>query len=126
MSNASQVVLITAAVFTVCCSWKEGEMSMNPVAESYVKLVLKVGLYDPDYVDGYYGPEEWRPAKIDRDAAKPFPFEALNQEVSGLIGQLEKLNQEKFGAVEKLGGNFGVSAVQPAIADCRRQRQLWN
>ncbi|MCH7684503.1 MAG: hypothetical protein IIB35_12450 [Gemmatimonadetes bacterium] len=33
---------------------------MNRVSESYVKLVLAVGQYDPDYVDAYYGPVEWQ------------------------------------------------------------------
>ncbi|MPY90765.1 MAG: hypothetical protein GEU99_22985 [Luteitalea sp.] len=36
--------------------------SMNPIAESYVKLVLAVGQHDPDYVDAYYGPPEWKTA----------------------------------------------------------------
>jgi len=30
------------------------------LAESYVKLVLAVGQHDRDYVDAYYGPDEWR------------------------------------------------------------------
>jgi hypothetical protein len=33
---------------------------MNTVAERYVKLVLAVGQHDPDYVDAYYGPAEWK------------------------------------------------------------------
>ena len=33
---------------------------MTPIAESYVKLVLATGQHDPDYVDAYYGPAEWR------------------------------------------------------------------
>jgi len=33
---------------------------MNQIAESYVKLVLAVGQHDPDYVDAYYGPPQWR------------------------------------------------------------------
>jgi hypothetical protein len=33
---------------------------MNRIAELYVKLVLSLGQHDPDYVDAYYGPEEWR------------------------------------------------------------------
>jgi len=33
---------------------------MNAIAESYVKLVLGLGKHDSDYVDAYYGPEEWR------------------------------------------------------------------
>ncbi len=35
---------------------------MNSVAESYVKLVLSLGQHDPNYVDAYYGPPEWRQA----------------------------------------------------------------
>ena len=34
--------------------------SMNALAERYVKLVLALGQHDPDYVDAYYGPAEWR------------------------------------------------------------------
>ncbi len=35
---------------------------MQAFAERYVKLVLAVGQHDPDYVDAYYGPPEWRTA----------------------------------------------------------------
>jgi len=50
---------------------------MNQLAERYVKLVLALGQHDPDYVDAYYGPPEWRKeaetgkrplAQIDADA----------------------------------------------------------
>ena len=33
---------------------------MDSVASKYVRLVLAVGQHDPDYVDAYYGPAEWR------------------------------------------------------------------
>jgi len=33
---------------------------MNRIAEQYVRLVLAVGQHDGDYVDAYYGPEDWR------------------------------------------------------------------
>ncbi len=36
------------------------DTGMNRVAETYVKLVLAVGLHDGDYVDAYYGPAEWK------------------------------------------------------------------
>ena len=38
--------------------------SMNKVAEQYVRLTLAIGEHDPDYVDAYYGPPEWRAAAI--------------------------------------------------------------
>lgn len=33
---------------------------MNRAAVEYVRLVLAVGEHDPDYVDAYYGPAQWR------------------------------------------------------------------
>ena len=54
------------------------KVTMNALAERYVKLVLALGQHDADYVDAYYGPQEWRKqaetdkrtlADIDRDAA---------------------------------------------------------
>jgi hypothetical protein len=34
--------------------------AMNAVAEQYVHLVLALGQRDPDYVDAFYGPAEWK------------------------------------------------------------------
>jgi hypothetical protein len=34
--------------------------SMNAVAEKYAHLVLALGQHDPDYVDAFYGPAEWK------------------------------------------------------------------
>ncbi len=35
--------------------------TMDQLAERYVKTLLKLGQYDSDIVDAYYGPEEWKP-----------------------------------------------------------------
>src|SRR5438477_2745147 len=34
--------------------------SMNAIAERYAHLVLSLGQHDPDYVDAFYGPAEWK------------------------------------------------------------------
>src|SRR6266850_5894734 len=34
--------------------------SMNGIAERYGHLVLSLGQHDPDYVDAFYGPAEWK------------------------------------------------------------------
>jgi hypothetical protein len=34
--------------------------AINAVAERYVHLVLALGQHDPDYVDAFYGPAEWK------------------------------------------------------------------
>ena len=52
--------------------------ALAPIAEAYVKLVLAVGEHDGDYVDAYYGPEEWR-----ESASEPVPLAQIRQEVLG-------------------------------------------
>ena len=42
--------------------------SLDAIAEAYVKLGLAFGNHDPDYVDAYLGPAEWRE---EADRAKP-------------------------------------------------------
>jgi hypothetical protein len=34
--------------------------SLDQLGERYVRLVLSLGVHDADYVDAYYGPEEWQ------------------------------------------------------------------
>ena len=53
---------------TLGCS--EAEMqptTLDTVAEEFVKLALAVGQHDADYVDAYFGPEEWR-AKAEEES----------------------------------------------------------
>jgi hypothetical protein len=45
---------------------------MNNAAERYVKLVLAMGEHDSDYVDAFYGPQEWR--EEIRDTRPTLPF----------------------------------------------------
>ena len=56
-----------------------------PIAERYVRLVLAVGRHDPDYVDAYYGPDEWRPDPAD----PPLPLDALRGEAGALRAAIE-------------------------------------
>ncbi len=65
-------VAAAALLMSAACSQGEKPMppevgstpppSMDPVAESYVKLVLAVGHHDSSYVDAYYGPEALKKA----------------------------------------------------------------
>src|SRR5438093_13763525 len=34
--------------------------TINGIAERYAHLVLALGQHDPDYVDAFYGPAEWK------------------------------------------------------------------
>src|ERR1700746_2702417 len=50
-------VVCGLATSSVAGPAKEG---MNTIAERYVHLVLALGQHDPDYVDAFYGPAEWK------------------------------------------------------------------
>lgn len=63
----------------------ERQASLNDVAEGYVKLVLAVGRHDEDYVDAYYGPEEWR-AAAERE---PLSLETIRERARELIAAAE-------------------------------------
>lgn len=62
-----------------------GADPLNPIAESYVKLVLAVGQHDADYVDAYYGPPEWR---AQAEAAGKRPLTEIRAEAQSLIERL--------------------------------------
>jgi hypothetical protein len=57
-------LVIVAAVAVAAVQWWRARprsgSEMNALAERYVRLVLALGQHDPDYVDAYYGPAEWR------------------------------------------------------------------
>ena len=50
------------ALSLAACRSNPAEMPdpLTPIAESYVRLVLAVGVHDPDFVDAYYGPPQWK------------------------------------------------------------------
>ncbi|MGA7836498.1 MAG: hypothetical protein WB996_00900 [Ignavibacteriaceae bacterium] len=78
----------------------ELENKMNNIAENYVKAVLKVGQFDSDYVDAYYGPDEWKPRESVKDSSAE--LENLNNEIDSLLNQMEKLGKFKADEIETL------------------------
>jgi hypothetical protein len=81
------VALGAAAVVAAgaACQRSPESAAMRRIAEQYVKLVLKVGQHDENFVDAYYGNPQWKPAgppvplaELARTAAE------LRQAVAGL------------------------------------------
>jgi hypothetical protein len=60
---------------------------MKSVAEKYVKLVLAMGEHDPDYVDAYFGPPEWKK----KAAAEKKPLDVIREEAMDLFGALSEM-----------------------------------
>jgi hypothetical protein len=98
--SAGLFLFITAILFISCATdnnsqqSKELETKMNSIAEKYVKLVLRVGQHDPDYVDAYYGPQEWKPASkiAPGDSAD---IQHLYNEAGTLLDSLDNLSKLK-------------------------------
>jgi hypothetical protein len=56
-------LLVCLGLSTYGCSESNSKpLSLDLAAEDFVKLALAVGQHDADYVDAYFGPEEWRTA----------------------------------------------------------------
>src|SRR5438105_14284367 len=60
--------------------------AMNAVAEGYAHLVLALGQHDPDYVDAFYGPAEWK-TQAEKEKKS---LDAIGAEAADLIGTLAK------------------------------------
>src|SRR5438477_13185788 len=57
---------------------------LNAVAEKYAHLVLALGQHDPDYVDAFYGPPEWKT----RAEKEKKPLDAIGAEATELRKKL--------------------------------------
>ena len=60
---------------------------IDHIAQHYVQLVLALGQHDPDYVDAFYGPAEWKTAA----EQKKKPLDAIGTEATQLRTELEKI-----------------------------------
>ncbi len=83
----TRLVRAAAVLLLGVVSIAGGTDPMNTLAERYVKLVLAVGQHDPDYVDAFYGPPEWR----QQAEAQKRSLEALDGDVAQLAADLAKV-----------------------------------
>jgi ElaB/YqjD/DUF883 family membrane-anchored ribosome-binding protein len=78
------------------------EIKMNRIAENYVKLVLKVGQHDPDFIDAYYGPEDWKPKSTTSNKGDSTVIQNLFDETGKLLDSLETFSNEKASDMQVL------------------------
>jgi hypothetical protein len=74
--------IMTAALFGA-------NNSMDSIGVSYVKLALALGQHDPDYVDAFYGPPEWKKEM----GQKKLSLVEIEQQAGQLIEQLKAIPQ---------------------------------
>jgi len=84
-------------ILNISCE-KPISISMDQIAEKYVKLVLEVGQYDGDFVDAYYGPKEWRDDLTKLDS---IPLDSFYKRATALIRQTDEFYNENLSEMEK-------------------------
>ena len=75
-------------------------MTLDTIAERYVKFVLAIGLHHEYYVDAYFGPKEWKIQDIQ-------PQEGLLETAKVLYKDLQKIE-----TTEKLRKEFLLIHIQ--------------
>jgi hypothetical protein len=124
-------------VLAAACAHQPPAVSLDPLAEAYVKLNLALGEHDADWVDAYYGPPEWReaaksektsladihaeatalresvrntPASTDRMLALRRNY--LIEQLGALITKTEMLQGKKFRFEEEARLLYGVTPLR--------------
>src|SRR4029453_3038630 len=72
--------------------------AVNPVAERNAHLVLALGQHDPDYVDAFYGPAEWK-TQAEKEKKS---LDAIGAEAAQLIATLAKIPNAAMSGDEML------------------------
>ena len=118
--------------------------ALNAVAESTVKLVLALGVHDPDEVDAYYGPPEWRKEaeaaripldEVERragaalaalgpdpagDALEALRRRALSAGLRAIRTRAAVVAGRRLPFDEEARGIYGVAAPRPSEAELER------
>ncbi len=103
------MLFLTASVLSSCGmnndkkNINELGTKMNNIAENYVRLVLRAGELDNDFVDAYYGPENLRPQDIIKTAEDSSKVLKLcDSETDSLLDKLDTLKNFKADNIETL------------------------
>jgi hypothetical protein len=78
--------LFVLCVFLMASGGARAADPMDVVAERHAHLVLALGQHDPDYVDAFYGPPEWR-THAEKEKKS---LDAIGTEAAELIATLAK------------------------------------
>jgi hypothetical protein len=96
--RVTAISMVAASVWwwgaAVAASAPVAAITMDEVADDYVRLVLAVGRHDPNYVDAYYGPTAW---KADAERGAPIPVAELQARAHELLARLHNIPKSDRG-----------------------------
>lgn len=92
-------LLSAASLIFIACSEKENQNNkkqfdgiMNGISEEYVKLILNIGMFDPEYVDAYYGSDKFKPPVKDSTADDSAVLTELYEKSGKLLDALDSIS----------------------------------
>lgn len=109
MKKILGVVLAAILFLSLSAEGAVPEVSIDRIAERYVKLVLNIGQYSPDMVDSYSGPAEWK-TEAERGKKSAFPYGELRAEAAGLLKLLN---------TRKTAGSSGIELQRWKYLKCQ-------
>lgn len=96
MCRALPLFVICGLVTSTVAVPPKGEL--NAIAEEYAHLVLALGQHDPDYVDAFYGPGEWK-TQAEKEKKS---LDAIGIEAAELIATVTKTSDAATSGDEML------------------------
>ena len=99
---------------SLACGLVGSRLSMNQVAERYVKLVLQVGQHDENFVDAYYGVPSWKPTGAPVPLATLAATAAVLRQDLGRVkpsGAADELTRLRYDYLDKQ-----IAAVEAKLA----------
>jgi len=96
----SYLQYLIVPILIIGCNSEPAISTMDDLAQQYVKLALEVGQYDSDFIDAYYGPEDWKPAKNDTLDTENFPGDNFIERCQGIQRNLANIDPSTFEGLE--------------------------
>ena len=100
------------------------EISMDSISEQYVKLVLELGKYIPDFVDAYYGPEAWKIVVDSIPVVDSFPADQFLGRVGDIQDRLNSLDQSKLDSIVQQRHRFLLKQLQAVETKIKMQKGI--
>src|SRR5215510_10301994 len=92
------LLFVLCGLVTVSGNVRSATDGMKTIAERYVHLVLALGQHDPDYVDAFYGPAEWK-TQAEKEKKS---LDAIGAEAAELTAILAKIPEAATSGDEML------------------------
>src|SRR5215510_13092817 len=92
------LLFVLCGLVTVSGNVRSATDGMKTIVEWYAHVVLALGQHDPDYVDAFYGPAEWK-TQAEKEKKS---LDALAAEAAELISTLAKMPDPAMSSDEML------------------------